>query len=80
VGDLNNFELLESALSALSREMNHLGVSLAQLTTTRQLICAEYGYGGGVSINGDRPATTAGEVGQYSYYGVFGPYNRCALL
>jgi hypothetical protein len=76
VNDVNNMALLESALGALSNELKSLGVDLVQLTSTRQLICAEYGYGGGVDGGGSSPAKTASEVGQYSYYGIFGPYKR----
>ncbi len=76
MGDLNNFELLESALGALNNEMSNLGVSLVELTQSRELICAEYGYGGGVANTGDTPAMTASQVGQYSYFGIFGPYKR----
>ncbi len=76
VNDVNNIGLLETALGAINGELSVIGVDLTQLTETRQLICAEYGYGGGVDGGGSSPAKTASEVGQYSYYGIFGPYKR----
>jgi hypothetical protein len=39
VDDVSNFGLLESALFQLDEEMAIMGVSIAKLTETRQLIC-----------------------------------------
>jgi hypothetical protein len=78
VDDVSNFGLLESALDQLAQELTFLGVDLVELTKDRQLICAEYGYGGGIDGSGRSPATTGAQVGFYSYYGIFGPYKRWA--
>ena len=60
----------------LDRELHVMDVSLAKLTQRRQLILAEYGFGGGTNQNGMVPARTGKDVGMYSYFGIFGPYRR----
>jgi hypothetical protein len=73
-----NYEQLESAMVQLDREMHTLGMSLYKLTQKRQLILIEYGFGGGTSGDGKQVAKTAEDVGRFSYFGIFGPYTRCA--
>jgi hypothetical protein len=67
---------MESAMRQLDDELRVFNISLAKLTQRRQLILAEYGYGGGTSNNGNVVAKTGAEVGTYSYFGIFGPYRR----
>jgi hypothetical protein len=69
---------MESAMRQLDSELQVFNISLAKLTQRRQLILAEYGYGGGTSNSGNVVARSGAEVGQTSYFGIFGEYKRRA--
>lgn len=76
IWDPNSFVQLEGAMMSLDRELHVMGMSLYKLTQRRQLILAEYGFGGGTDQSGTIPAKLGKDVGIYSYFGIFGPYRR----
>jgi hypothetical protein len=76
VTDYDKMEELENALIALDKELHTLGLDLRALTERRELVVAEYGFGGGTSGDGKQPATQPEQIGQYAFYGVLGPYHK----
>jgi hypothetical protein len=70
------YDEMETAMSALDGELSSCNISLKALITTREMVLCEYGFGGGVNGEGDKPATTANEVGTTSYFGILGPYKE----
>lgn len=47
----------------------------SNLLSVQALVLSEYGVGGGVSPNGDIPATNASQAGETPFFGVFGSYD-----
>ncbi len=76
VTDTSDLAQMESAIGALAGEMRTLGLDLAELTRSRRLVLAEYGFGGGTDGGGATPARTAAQVGEATYYGILGVYKR----
>lgn len=74
--DFNTNELQNAAFQFF-QEFAAVGVDLASLISARgiEFHYSEYGLGGGVSINGNRPARTEGEAAHTPFYGVWGSYS-----
>eukprot|EP00878_Enallax_costatus_P043255 GHUV01051117.1.p2 GENE.GHUV01051117.1~~GHUV01051117.1.p2 ORF type:complete len:160 (+),score=50.77 GHUV01051117.1:74-481(+) len=74
-----NFTLknLDDAIWQFDTELKVFGPDLADLVNNKgkALVLSEYGVGGGISQNGNVPATTADEAGEFPFFGIFGNYN-----
>ncbi|KAL4423381.1 hypothetical protein ABPG77_004312 [Micractinium sp. CCAP 211/92] len=68
---------MERLMQKMDDEFAYYNLTLRELVTDlgKQIHWIEWGIGGGISQNGDTPATTALQAAQYPFWGVWGPYN-----
>lgn len=68
---------MERLMQKMDVEFAFYNLTLRELVTDygKQIHWIEWGIGGGISQNGDTPATTALQAAQYPFWGIWGPYN-----
>jgi hypothetical protein len=76
VTDYNNPTELEGSVQQLAGELALVGVNLQAFSDRAELMVVEYGFGGGTNPEGTQPAWEPSQIGRWSYWGIFGAYDK----